>query len=99
MLIKFKNSFVNLNNIWKVNLALLESGWAVKFAAFEGEEGEAFFICESEEEASKVIEKILDAYRWERKICDLDQESENKKYCKVCKTKITGDLDVCTGCY
>lgn len=70
MLIKFKNSFFNLNNIWKVNLALIEFGWAVKFTF--GEEAERVFWFESKEEALKVIEKILDAYRWERRVCDLD---------------------------
>lgn len=27
----------------------------------------------SEEEANKALDKILDAYRWQRQVCDLDQ--------------------------
>lgn len=41
---------------------------------FTSEKDSEYMFFSSKEKRDKAIEKILDAYRWERKICDLTEE-------------------------
>lgn len=78
MLIKFKDTVLNLDSIQiisKINRAHLAEGLKVDpphYLFFYSIERMVTFDFLGEEERDKAMEKILDAYRWQRLVCDLD---------------------------
>lgn len=67
MLIKFKSDILNLDNL----ISFFENGKTT--ISFQGVDSDYRIILkfDSEEEKLKAIDKILDAYRWQRLVCDL----------------------------
>ena len=67
MIIKRKNRLINFRNTW----AILKCN-NIKIRIFSTEDDYMTLEFSSMEERDKSFEKIIEAYRWDRKVCDLD---------------------------
>lgn len=68
MLIKKDGEVINLININRFYVARIE-GFDIKF---EFVNGWSILKFETAEERDKAFDWIIDAYRWQRQVCDLD---------------------------
>lgn len=67
MIIRYSNAFINFNNVF----SYYQVGKSLQFYG-KGDDDYDSFDFASKKEADQAIEKILDAYRWQRVVCDLE---------------------------
>jgi hypothetical protein len=73
MLIKRRGKVINLYNVTdfslysKEQIKFYHNFWNEDFQ----DQGHTFLSFDSEEERDKAFEEIIDAYRWQRLVCDL----------------------------